>query len=289
MKEVTKKQVAAGLAALGVTTGDTLLVRADLGEVGWIKGAKRSDYLMLLLDALGGEGTLIGLAFTPSYTKAKAAAHVFTSSTPTTTGAFANLMLKHPDALRSRHPTNSFVAIGKNAAAVLAEHGPSAGAYEPVRAVMNLGGKLALIGCAESNPGFTTTHLAEIDLGYHKRAILPQLKGAYYKEAGKTQFFRRRDPGGCSVTFSKLYPYYRKAGILNEANVGAARSLLVDARSAYEIDRRVLATDPRFNLCDNPDCGRCRLRRWDNLQDAPAFLLKRFARRLNSAKSPVKR
>lgn len=84
-------------------------------------------------------------------------------------------MLSHPKAFRSKHPTNSYVAIGKNAKYIFGNHDENSGSYEPIRKIVELEGKMILIGCVESSPGFTTTHLAEVDLGLHKRIIFPNL------------------------------------------------------------------------------------------------------------------
>jgi len=89
----------------------------------------------------------------------------FRIDTPTYAGALPQKMMEMQESRRSRHPTCSFVAIGKNAELVTTGHGPQSPAYEPVRKIIDLHGKMALVGCVSSSPGFTTAHLAESDLG----------------------------------------------------------------------------------------------------------------------------
>lgn len=261
------------LENLGIKKGDTLLVRADLGAIGKLETKKREDYINFMLEALGEEGTIVGLSFTSGFFIKKNKNIIFDGTNKSYTGAFANTMLKHPKALRSKHPTNSYVAIGKNANYILENHDENSGAYEPIRKIVELGGKMILIGCVESSPGFTTTHLAEVDLGLHKRIIFPTLNGVYYKKDDEIKLFKRKDLGGCSSTFYRFYGYYVKNELLIQGYVGNAYSILIDAKKAFELDLKILKDNPKITLCDNPNCMLCRARRWDNLIDMPMFVV----------------
>ncbi len=264
---------------LGVRSGDTLLVRADLNKIGRLESKKRTDYLQAFLDAIGDEGTLIGLSFTKNNFIIKDKNNVFHFDSKPYTGAFANLMLSWPDAIRSRHPTNSYVAIGRRAHEILDDHDEHSGAYTPIRKLIDLKGKMLLVGCADTSPGFTTTHLAEIDLGLHKRIIAPWLNNCFYQKNDEIKLFRRKDLGGCSSTFYRFYEFYSKEGILKQGKVGNADSLMIDARMAYDIDYSHLKDNPRIAICDNPDCFSCRSRRWDNLKDAPRFWFRKIRKK----------
>lgn len=262
------------LQSLRIKKGDTLLVRADLGAIGKLETKKREDYINFMLEAVGEDGTIVGLSFTSGFFVKKNKNNIFDGTNKSYTGAFANTMLKHPKAIRSKHPTNSYVAIGKNAKYVLDAHDENSGAYEPIRKIIELNGKMILIGCVESSPGFTTTHLAEVDLGLHKRIIFPTLNGAYYKKDGEVKLFQRKDIGSCSSTFYKFYGHYVKKELLLQGYVGNAYSVVIDANKAYEIDYEVLKSNPKITLCDNPKCMVCRARRWDNLIDMPMYIIR---------------
>ncbi len=262
------------LENIGIKKDDTLLIRADLGAIGKLETKKRGDYINFMLEAVGEEGTIIGLSFTNGFFINKNKNIVFDGTNKSYTGAFANTMLQHPKAMRSMHPTNSYVAIGKNAEYILKDHDETSGAYEPIRKIVELNGKMILIGCVESSPGFTTTHLAEVDLDLHKRIIFPTLNGAYYKKGEKVKLFKRTDPGSCSSTFYKFYGHYVKNELLQQGYVGNAYSIMVDAKKAFDLDIEILNSDPKITLCDNPSCMLCRARRWDNLIDMPIFVLK---------------
>jgi aminoglycoside N3'-acetyltransferase len=258
---------------LNINKGDTLLIRADLGSIGKIETKRREDYINFMLAVVGEEGTIVGLSFTNGFFIKKGGSLVFDGTNKSYTGAFANTMLKHPKSFRSSHPTNSYVAIGKNAELILANHNETSGAYEPIRTIIELNGKMILIGCVHNNPGFTTAHLAEVDLGLHKRIIFPTLNGGLYLKDDNIKIFNRKDLGGCSLTFYKFYANYVKNELLNQAFIGNAYSISIDAKKAYEIEYEILKHNPKFNLCKNSECMLCRSRRWDNLIDAPKFMM----------------
>lgn len=262
------------LENLGITKGDTVLVRADLGVIGKIETKKREDYINFILEVVGEEGTIVGLSFTSGFFIKKNKNDFFDGKNKSYTGAFANTMLSHPKAIRSTHPTNSYVAIGKNAQYILENHDENSGAYEPIRKIVELSGKMILIGCVESSPGFTTTHLAEVDLGLHKRIIFPTLNRVYYKKNDEIKLFKRKDLGSCSSTFYRFYGHYVKNELLQQGYIGNAYSILIDAKKAFDLDLKILESNPKITLCENPSCMLCRARRWDNLIDMPMFVVR---------------
>jgi aminoglycoside N3'-acetyltransferase len=268
------------LRNIGINKGDTVLVRADLGSIGKLETKQREDYINFMLDVVGAEGTIIGLSFTKGFFIKHQGTDIFDGSNKSYTGSFANTMLKHPLALRSKHPTNSYVAIGKNAKYIIDNHNEKSGAYEPIRKIMELNGKMILIGCVKNKPGFTTTHLAEVDLGLHKRIIFPKLNGGLYISDNKVKVFKRTDLGGCSSTFYKFYANYVKDELLNQGYIGNAYSVLINAKEAYSLEFYLLSNNPKFNICNDKTCTLCRTRRWDNLIDSPGFLLKKLLTKL---------
>lgn len=277
----TMEKLKKDLLDIGIKKGDTLLVRADLGAIGKLETKKREDYINFMIEAIGEEGTIVGLSFTQSFNILKKNKNIiFDGTNKSYTGAFANTMLSHPKAVRSSHPTNSYVAIGKNAKYILENHDENSGAYEPIRKIIELNGKMILIGCVESSPGFTTTHLAEVDLELHKRIIFPTLNAVYYKKNGAIKIFNRKDLGSCSSTFYKFYGYYVRNELLIQGYIGNAYSILIDAKKAYSLELEILKENPKITICNNPNCMLCRARRWDNLKDIPLFFLRKIYKKL---------
>jgi aminoglycoside N3'-acetyltransferase len=268
---------------LGINPGDVVLARAAYRTVGK-PAAGGADFLAELLDLLGDQGTVACLAFTRGGFRWQAAQlPPYTPATPSYAGALPNAMLAHPGAHRSLHPQCSFVAIGRHAQALTAGHGPADGAYEPMRKLIALNAKMLVAGCVATNPGFTTTHLAEVDLGLHRRRIGRWWYISRYLDAqGRVRIFQRRDPGCCSNSYWKFYAEYVRHGVLTTGKVGNAYAICAPACECYAIERAILARDRRFNLCGSPDCLTCNALRWDRIHRWPAWLLRRVLRPLRT-------
>jgi aminoglycoside N3'-acetyltransferase len=281
MKHFTPNDLTQHFVNLGVQSGDMVLIRAAMGSVGRFSGGA-SAFVQALLEAVGAEGTVVSLAFTDSaFMRKPQIENAFTPQTKSYAGALPNAMLQHPDHYRSAHPMCSYVAIGRHAAGFTRGHDAAAPAYEPIRKLIAHGGKCMLVGCVASSPGFTTTHLAEADLGLLSRVIFPWLNSTYYRAPnGEVKLFRRMDSGLCSQSFYKFYAHYVSAGVLRTGFVGNAYSILVPAAAAYNIEHRILASNPQFNVCDSKECPTCNARRWDRLHKLPGFAVRRLLSRL---------
>jgi len=275
--DIDTASMIADLHRLGVQQGDTLVVRAELSAIGRVR---RNEVLNALLGAVGETGTIVGLAFTnATFVRRPDPAQAFCETTPSYAGSLPNTMLKYPGAKRSRHPICSFVALGARAEWIVEGHGPHNDSYAPIRKVMQAGGKMVLIGCVRSSPGFTTAHLAEYDLGLYKRLIMPWLSSVYYSdESGQVKLFRVRDAGLCSKSYVKFYSPHVANGDLRSGMVGAAYSVLIPAVAAYKTEREILENNPRFNVCGDPGCFVCNARRWDRLYRLPLYLTQNLPR-----------
>lgn len=284
---MTKDALVTDFKSLGVTNGDIIFIRADLGAVlsaGWTPNFA-NIFIEALSSVVGDEGTIISLSSTKCSLWPNKNTP-FRVDTPTFAGALPQKMLNLPGAKRSRHPTCSFVAIGKSAEFLTADHGPDSPAFEPLRKIIELGGKMVLVGCVYSNPGFTTAHLAEFDLGMVTKLIFPSLFSCYYvNDDGEVKLFRRTDPGLCSASYSKFYSYYVTAGILRSGLVGKAYSIMVPSKEAYSIEKEILSKDSKFNICGNSACFVCNAWRWDRIYRLPIFIIKRIIKKyfLNSS------
>jgi aminoglycoside N3'-acetyltransferase len=284
---VSRNLLLTGLAALGIRSGDTVLIRASLRAIGRVRP---SDFVEALIEAVGESGTIVSLAFTHgSWLRSPRLEDAYTRDSPTYGGVLPTAMLRRKDAVRSAHPLASYVAIGRDAAAIVANHGPSSGSYDPVRAIIERRGKNVLVGCVASNPGFTTVHVAEADLGHLRRVVMPWLTSKYYyDEAGRPVLFRYRDPGvGCSKSFWKFYGHYVRAGLLTAGHVGDAYSISAPALECYALERQILALDPRFNTCGSPDCFMCNGGRWDRIHRLPLFVGRRLLQRTGLVRRAV--
>lgn len=264
---------ASDFRALGIVPGDVLYLRAGLKAAGARGDAGAKAFVEGALEALGPQGVLIAPAFTPQYRVWKKDIPVTDAATAPVTGGLSRAMLGYDGARRSAHPTHSFVAIGKDAAAFMDGHGPEKACFEPIRKVMERGGKMALVGCVADSPGFSTVHLAQFDLGLtcrHWERFLNHVRQA--DEGGARRYFRPIESPGCSRGFSKFYSDYILDENMQTGRVGGAWSICVDAARAYAIERARLEDDPRYALCEDKSCVRCRVMCGYNLCAAPGGL-----------------
>jgi aminoglycoside 3-N-acetyltransferase len=174
----TREGIAADLRALGIQSGEVLLVHSSLSSLGWINGGPVT-VIQALQDVLGPEGTLVMPAHSGEYsdpaewgnppvpqawheTIRRTMPLFDVRRTPTRgMGRIAELFRTWPDVMRSSHPQVSFAACGKQAALVTADHelAYSLGETSPLARVYELDGRVLLLGVGfDRNTSF---HLAE--------------------------------------------------------------------------------------------------------------------------------
>ncbi len=261
MNNLSPEQIVSDLRELGLGPTDKVLVRADMGKIGRMKPNPKRMLIDALLEVVGNEGAIIGLSFTKTQTLfRRSKAWPFTKDEQPITGAFAKQLLAYPGAYRSSHPTNSFVAIG-NFREAIENHSSRKHCFEPMSHLIDQNGKMLLIGCTYSGPGFSTVHLAQHALGYSTKNFISNLIGRYHwdENSGALSWYSKKDIPGCSMGFAKFYPYYEEARILKKGKIGNAEAFLVDASSAYKIEHAILKQNPKFALCDRDECESCRL------------------------------
>lgn len=276
MQNEKKELIYMQLRSLGIQPSDTVLINLNIEKFGLLEGYKRSDYVELFKGyfRLGG-GTFVALAFTPvKFSLTNKNLPFFDGTQPASTGAFANAMLKDEHSFRSMHPSNSVVAIGESAREFVKGLDEDAGAYTFARRAIEMEAKVLLIGMT-NYPGFLT-HLVEQDLGLYRQ----YWNRFFLKVQLKDKIFKRLDPGGCSKTFSKLYPEYIKHEALRVGRVNQAYSLSIDAKLAYRIDYNVISKNPSMLLCDNPSCKQCRVFRWKTIWRIPFFIMRSLIKRV---------
>ncbi|WP_350613055.1 AAC(3) family N-acetyltransferase [Pseudomonas sp. HY7a-MNA-CIBAN-0227] len=283
MSNISEDSLLEDFSKMGISFGDTILLRASLGSVGRVRGGA-DVFINTLLKAVGSEGTIVSLAFTDGAFICKPKIEsAFDKQKKSYAGALPNAMVKHPDSFRSGHPMCSYVAIGRLAEEITKGHDEASSAYEPIRKIVDCEGKCMLVGCVGSSPGFTTTHLAESDLGLLSLAVFPKLTSTYFKTANdEIKLFRRPDPGLCSSSFYKFYALYVQGGILTTGTVGNAYSIIAPAKGCYEIDYAALKKDKKLNICGSPDCFTCNAGRWDRIHRAPIYIFRLAFRKIKN-------
>ncbi|WP_420033028.1 aminoglycoside N(3)-acetyltransferase [Streptomyces sp. cg28] len=175
---VTRASLATDLRALGVESGETLLVHTSLSSLGWVNGGPAA-VVHALLDALGPGGTLAVPTQTGDLTdpegwgnppiprewwetvRATMPGYDPATSPSRGVGVLPETLRTWPGALRSAHPHTSFAALGPRAARIVDGHAPDCrlGERSPLARLEELGARVLLLGAGYDS--CTSFHLAE--------------------------------------------------------------------------------------------------------------------------------
>lgn len=142
---------------LGVRNGDTVFIHSAFGSLN--TAFDPHVLLQLLLDVVGSKGTLIFPTYPElnSFEFLKAGELFDARETPSFTGIITELARRHPDSVRSLHPTKSVVAIGPRAKELTEEHSMSPFPYDrtsPYYKIIHFDGKLIGLGVWTYNLSF---------------------------------------------------------------------------------------------------------------------------------------
>ena len=260
---INKQRLIEDLLELGVQNGDNLVLTVALSEIGRIDGGVEA-LINALISAVGPEGSIFGLSFTPLYRlplSKRNAKRVFSIKTIPYTGTFNKAMVKDSRSIRSSHPSCSFVGIGSMATKILLDHTASSMDFDPVLKLSYYeNSKMLLLGTIEKCPGVTTVHVAQNILNFKNRMI-GHYGVNYLAQRGddKIKLYIREHVGGCSKGFWKFYEHYQKVGALSEGKVGNAISMLASLKKTLSVDLAILKDNPSFFFCDNSLCYECRV------------------------------
>lgn len=262
------------IRTLSIDKGDTILVRVAPLKV-FERDVKNKGRVLIdaLLEAVGPDGTICGLSFSNCFFRPhKHPENCYDNDSKIITGGFAKALFSYEGSIRSRHPTNSWVAVGKKAQEMMDGHDHTKTAFYPIKALMENKGKMILIGCNNTSPGFSTVHYTQDMLGLSYKNVLSGKIGTYYKNInGESVIYKRKDISGCSNGFWKMYSRYIRKEKLTIGFIGGAYSLAIDAIDAFNEDMAVLIKNPKDILCDNQYCFHCRGSLFYNITDMPKY------------------
>lgn len=255
--KISIEQIESDILALGVKRGDTIFISADLMRVGYFsvnREATCKNLIDLLIEIVGVDGTLVIPAYTHSFPFFnKKSDVIFSKDSPTTSGALSQAFQIYPDVLRSRHPTNSCFAIGKNASYILGDHDENSSSYLPYQRVVSLKGKNLMLGTVE-DPKLApmAMHCAQEVVGLTKKHWLAKVPQSYYYDKyGDIRLFTRNDVGGCTGGGYKTLGSHIVNKAITFHKVGRSLSALIDCEKSLEIFKKILIERPDVVKCDD--------------------------------------
>lgn len=247
----SKQDIVKNLEALGINSGDKLLIHASYKSLGEVDGGIET-VIEAFKEAVGKEGTLMFPTFT--YENVNGANPVFNIKTsPSCVGMIPEVFRHGKDVVRSLHPTHSLAVWGKDKEYYVANHHNDQNCLDknsPIMKLKNAGGKILLVGCGLKKN--TLLHGLEIackvpyafgvdfsDPKYHRDYICVDEKGIEHKREFFHVFARE---SGWAHNFDKL------------AEVLPLTTVKLLEADTYIFDAQKLWNDVEKALKENPYC-----------------------------------
>jgi aminoglycoside 3-N-acetyltransferase len=244
----TIASLSSDLRALGVSSGDTVLVHSSASSLGFVAGGPQA-VVQALLDVLGPDGTIVVPTHTPDNcdpagwsnppvpqswwpTIREQAPGFDVARTPSRwMGLIAETVRTWPGALRSDHPQMSFAALGAQAAEVTGVHqcDDALGERSPLGAIYRLDGKVLLLGCGHDSN--TSLHLAE----WRQHSPPRGVTGASVRRPdGTSEWISWIDVIANSDDFEQIGAAFESAVGLSADQVGGAAARLAPQRALVD-------------------------------------------------------
>lgn len=251
MTTLTQHDITAGLRALGLETGQQVLVHSSLSSFGYVEGGADA-VIDALLDTVGPGGTVLVPTLTGSESLSPQNPPVFDpANKPCWTGRIPETFRQRPGAIRSLHPTHSVAAIGADAHALTADHIDSLTPCDNLSPYAKLAqsgtGYILLIG-VDHQSNTTMHHVEELaGVPYHMQ---PGLARARILVDGQ-EIVRHimLHAYGSPRRFNIMEPLYLERGIQHSAHIGQAIVRLIHARRMVDITLQALRANARL-LCE---------------------------------------
>ena len=247
---VTRKQIEAGLTALGLKPGDEVLLHSSLSSVGWVeRGA--DTVIDAILETIGVQGTLM----VPTFTHNTAVFDPLTTSSRT--GLISETLRLRPGAVRSWHPTHSVAALGAKADELTADHLKAFGIGSPIDRLASHGGYVLLLGvtCRYCSAIHVAENYARVP--YLGAVGNPIREATIMTPDGGEVKVVLEDQPACGAGFGQLEPLLRERGLIANRHIGQAHCQLIGARDLIDTAADLLREDPGALLCHRPDCPHC--------------------------------
>ncbi|MFI5299473.1 MAG: AAC(3) family N-acetyltransferase [Polyangiales bacterium] len=176
-------------------------------------------------------------------------------TSPWKMGRHVERIVRDPRAHRSRHPTESVVAIGPRAEEIVRVHpiDDPMGPRSPWARLLELDARVLLVGV-----GFTRCSMLH---HVERMANVAYLDTAAYRTFvdvdGERRWIDVDSGGGCSEGFDAIEPVLRREKLIRDARIGDAKTTIVGARDLFAHATASLTPDPSALLCSELTCDAC--------------------------------
>lgn len=241
-KGFSQADLVADLAKMGIKPGDALMVHCAFSAIGFVKGGPQT-LIDALLEILGPNGHLL-MPTSPveklQYDHLSAQPVFDVRNTPSAMGALSETFRKHPEALRSLHPTEPVSVVGPEKHWFVNDHFGEPTPYtknSPFYKLIEKQGKILVIGrdiwvainlhtLEDAVPDFKFPVYA--DRWFDATVIDADGKSHQMKtRAHSPELSKSRKVGG-------LTPVFERHGVLQHVQVGQAKSVLLDAKGMFD-------------------------------------------------------
>lgn len=253
--EITKDNLVTDLRKIGVAEGDHLAVVLSLKSVGFVVGGPRA-FIEALLEVVGPNGTIMMNTHTRSFALSEVARDYLYNyrSTPCWTGAVPETLRKWENAVRSKNPKSSIVAVGKFAEYLTEGHDEHASLYAPYSRLGEVGGKYLCVGLKDNLVAIR--HEAQRLAGLND--VVKMFVGVkYVDDCGTVKVYIVNCPP-CTSNLPSLVPKLEASGVLRTGKIGTAKAYLAPTKELLDSMKKMLMANPRLTLCNNPWCNWCR-------------------------------
>ena len=251
---------------MGIGKGDALMVHSSMKSIGRTEGGPDAviDAILNVIDPDEG------IMFVPTLTATIASAgwdemrkHAFDAKeTPSRVGLITETARRRPEAFRSRHPSHSLAAIGRNAGELVKYHAIYSTTFDkhgPYGKYVKMNATIVFIGTGMGCN--TTLHVAEdwADLPYMDNQAHARVK----TKTGEVEAPLKMSPNGhrsfyTSDENSPAVKLLYKLKRVREAKLGDAKVQLVCAQDVINTMMKTFYHDnPAFLLCRKDDCEFC--------------------------------
>lgn len=295
--EVTTSTIIDGLVQIGLQPTCHLMIHASLSKFGHVRGGPQT-----VVDAIREIAGEKGAVLIPSFRdairsdyyalqecKAQCPQDFCPSHERGYTGILGETVRQQPDALRSCHPTHSWVGIGAAAGQLLSGHRHSptpCGKDSPFFRLLEVDGTILLLGVPVNS--ITNFHAVEdVRNVSYLSAIDPAHRHATYTTSGRRIQYRYPE---------MLHDIFLKAGMIRTVQIGAATCLAISVRQFASLlwiattdDPWCLVLRPHGNVYDPEQDARLKtaqmLAAWETNPDGTAW--KQLLEQSHQAIKPV--